>query len=139
MLFLADLEGAAPAGVDEGLFLDRCLLVTDGSPVPGLPAGTTFSDIGFEDLQLNDDRQVVFQASYSGTVSGDGLFMIDCARCDEDVDADGDVDVDDLVVVLLAWGSAGSTTADVNGDGLVDVDDLAAVLTAWGTCPPNGG
>ncbi|MHC5005276.1 MAG: hypothetical protein ACYTJ0_19410 [Planctomycetota bacterium] len=56
------------------------------------------------------------------------------AACPEDVNHDGEVNVDDLIAVILAWGSAGCG-ADVNYDGTVDVDDLLAVILAWGPCP----
>jgi hypothetical protein len=76
----------------------------------------------------------VFQASFAGTVNGDGLFMLQCPWCPEDLDLDGLIDVDDLVAVLLAWGGDGANGTDVDGDGIVGVDDLAAVLLAWGPC-----
>ncbi|MHC5003314.1 MAG: hypothetical protein ACYTJ0_09330, partial [Planctomycetota bacterium] len=54
--------------------------------------------------------------------------------CPADVDGDGEVDVDDLVAVVLAWGTA-DQAADVDGDGFVGVDDLVVVITSWGPCP----
>ena len=50
-----------------------------------------------------------------------------------DLDADGDVDVDDLLAVINAWGACASSecAADINGSGAVDVDDLLMVLNAW--------
>ena len=51
-----------------------------------------------------------------------------------DVNTDGQVDVQDLAAVLLAWGGTGGP-ADTNGDGSVDVQDLAEVLLNWGPCP----
>jgi hypothetical protein len=53
--------------------------------------------------------------------------------CLGDVDGSGAVDVQDLVAVVLAWGSS-DPAADVNGDGTVDVQDLVAVIVAWGPC-----
>lgn len=76
VLYLADIEGAADSSVDEGLFYNGALLVHTGQQVDGLPAGTFFSDIGFEDMYINDNLEVVFQASYTGAMSGDGLFRI---------------------------------------------------------------
>jgi hypothetical protein len=57
--------------------------------------------------------------------------------CPADVDADGAVDVQDLVAVILAWGAcaAGPCPADVNGDSDVDVQDLVLVVLSWGPCP----
>ena len=58
----------------------------------------------------------------------------------EDVNEDGTVDVQDLVVVAQRYGQTGTTPADVNGDGVVNVDDLilvAAVLDADAASAPS--
>ena len=41
--------------------------------------------------------------------------------------------MDDLVAVILAWGTD-DPAADVNDDGTVGVDDLVAVIVGWGEC-----
>jgi hypothetical protein len=55
-----------------------------------------------------------------------------------DVNGDGCVNVDDLLVVIGAWGDCPSgparCPADVTGDGAVDVDDLLAVIGGWTPC-----
>jgi hypothetical protein len=56
------------------------------------------------------------------------------AGCPEDLDCDGQVNVNDLLLLLAAWGET-SGRPDVNGDGIVDVSDLLEVLGAWGPCP----
>jgi hypothetical protein len=57
------------------------------------------------------------------------------AGCPADVSGDQLVDIDDLLMVILAWDQcAGDCPADVNGDGTVDVLDLLEVLLAWGPC-----
>lgn len=52
-----------------------------------------------------------------------------------DVNHDGVVDVDDLVVVITGWGACSpplaACAADVNRDGVVNVDDLVLVLLNW--------
>ena len=51
----------------------------------------------------------------------------------EDVNRDGVVDVNDLVIVAQRYGQTGVNIADVNGDGVVNVDDfilVAAVVDA---------
>ncbi|MHC4908848.1 MAG: hypothetical protein ACYTF9_03910, partial [Planctomycetota bacterium] len=53
--------------------------------------------------------------------------------CPSDVDGSGVVDVQDLVSVIVAWGTS-DAAADVDGDGLVGVQDLVAVIIAWGEC-----
>jgi hypothetical protein len=44
----------------------------------------------------------------------------------------GQVNVDDLLVVINTWGSDGA--GDVTGNGVVNVDDLLAVVNSWGSC-----
>jgi hypothetical protein len=48
----------------------------------------------------------------------------------------GNVDVDDILVVMNGWGLCGTSLcwADVNDDGEVDVDDLLEVIAQWGMC-----
>ena len=48
----------------------------------------------------------------------------------EDVDADGDVDINDLVAVVNNFGSATPGRYDVDGDNDVDDDDIRAVFNA---------
>ena len=138
VVYLADLEGERPPDVDEGIFANGCLLVTDGEQVPGLPAGTFFSDLGFEDVYVSDDRVVVFAAGYTGVVSGDGLFTQPLGQtCRADIDGSGRVGFGDLLAVLTAWGDCpekGACPADVSNDRQVNDADLLAVLSAWGPC-----
>ncbi|MCH2136830.1 MAG: PQQ-binding-like beta-propeller repeat protein [Phycisphaerales bacterium] len=47
-----------------------------------------------------------------------------------DVDGDGIVGVNDLLLVLSQWGTSGPE-ADINDDGIVNVSDVLAVLAAW--------
>jgi hypothetical protein len=71
--------------------------------------------------------------------AGDFAFTLDRLppqRCPADTDGDGTVGVDDLVNVILDWGTATApNNGDVDGSGLVDVDDLLMVITSWGPCP----
>ena len=62
------------------------------------------------------------------------LQLIDGASCAGDVNGDGGVDVDDLVAVILAWGTV-SCDGDANDDGSINVDDLITVIINWGPCP----
>ncbi len=51
-----------------------------------------------------------------------------------DVNLDGAVDVEDLLAVILAWGTcppSAPCAADVNGDGTVSVPDLLDVIVGW--------
>lgn len=49
-----------------------------------------------------------------------------------DTNGDGRVDVDDLIQVIVSWGTDGTTSgADVDGDGLVGAMDAIVVILAW--------
>src|SRR5262245_55521911 len=52
-----------------------------------------------------------------------------------DVDGDGQVNIDDLLAVISAWGECpqppADCPADLNADGTVDVDDLLTVISNW--------
>jgi hypothetical protein len=49
-----------------------------------------------------------------------------------DINGDGNVNVDDLLSVINAWGPCSCCAADVNNSGGVDVDDLLIVINTWG-------
>ena len=55
--------------------------------------------------------------------------------CPADTNNSGVVADEDLVAVLMDWGTDGaSNNGDVNGDGTVDVIDLIAIILSWGPC-----
>ncbi|MGA1225409.1 MAG: dockerin type I domain-containing protein, partial [Phycisphaerales bacterium] len=58
----------------------------------------------------------------------------DECECSGDLNGDSLVNVDDILIVILAWGDVGGSAGDANGDGLVDALDLALVITAFGGC-----
>ena len=51
-----------------------------------------------------------------------------------DLDGDCDVDVQDLLCLLAAWGPCEGCPEDLNGDGSANVPDLLELLAAWGPC-----
>ena len=64
---------------------------------------------------------------------GDNVFADECGDdCIGDVTGDGQVGVDDVLLVLSDFGGAGAGDAD--GDGVVDVNDILLVIGAWGAC-----
>ena len=110
-------------------FLDGELIFTDlyGGGGTGHFIGLVGTGSRFDRIELNDPR-------------GDGGVFIDNlhfgAAAPADVNADGFVDVDDLITIILAWGGCPplpeGCPADTNLDGVVDVDDLIEVLQRWG-------
>jgi hypothetical protein len=58
--------------------------------------------------------------------------------CGQDAQGDGEVSVNDLLVVMNLWGECPAVpapcAADFNLDDVVDVDDLLAVINNWGPC-----
>ena len=42
--------------------------------------------------------------------------------------------VDEILAVIAAW-DTDNADADVNDDGIVDTNDILLVLSAWGPCP----
>jgi hypothetical protein len=56
------------------------------------------------------------------------------ASCPPDIDGNGVVNVDDLLLVLLTWGTD-DPLGDINGDDTVDVNDMLAVILGYGACP----
>jgi hypothetical protein len=62
------------------------------------------------------------------------FFNCEPPACPADIDGNGAVDVEDLVTVLLAWGTTGMDPADVNHDNVVNVEDLVIIIVAWGPC-----
>ena len=57
----------------------------------------------------------------------------DVCNCDSDLNADGSVTVNDLLIVIAQWSTEGPL-GDVDGDREVGVDDLLLVLQSWGSC-----
>ncbi len=78
-----------------------------------------------------DDRDGSDRA-YAQNITEDGT--LGETGCIADITEDGVVGVNDLLVLIAAWGTADSP-ADINGDGLVAAEDLLLVLAGWGPCP----
>jgi hypothetical protein len=64
----------------------------------------------------------------------DGFEECTKTPCAGDLNGNANVDVDDLLAVINAWGAGVGSIADINGSGLVDVDDLLVVINTWGPC-----
>jgi len=63
----------------------------------------------------------------------DGNEIPDDCECLADVNTDGNVNVNDILILIGNWGSS-SNIGDINFDGIVDVSDLLYVIGNWGAC-----
>jgi len=123
---------------------------------PGtIVAGVCTTEVGDADVEpsflydVNDDGVIVGRADFSGLPGGGAVeeemhlvLLVPRGGCRQDgwsdfpdVDRDGDVDLQDLLAVLNAYGDACVPCewcpADVNDDDVVDFDDMLEVLNLW--------
>ncbi|MAV55582.1 MAG: hypothetical protein CMJ28_06465 [Phycisphaerae bacterium] len=89
----------------------------------GLAAGTYWVQVVREDPLPTDPASWPFAVAWMHPES-DPQFE------PADINQDGAVDFQDLLLLLGAYDSAGGAE-DVNGDGFVDFQDLVALLSAW--------
>jgi hypothetical protein len=74
------------------------------------------------------------QAGQRALAKVEDLFDAGAPACPADLDGSGNVNAQDLAVLLGAWGTA-NAQADLDGSGNVNAQDLAVLLGAWGVCP----
>ena len=72
---------------------------------------------------------------FSTTLDGDGSFLDDCPYGRGDLNADGRIDAEDLVILVGLWGATGAEIGDLTGDGTIDGVDLSKLLAAWSPAP----
>lgn len=105
-------------------------IALDGLNVGGCIVHVTSGGYG------NDCGEVWLEGDVYKLSIGGQEHTVDCFTWDDtttpgDVDGDGDVDLDDLLAMIAAWGT-NDPAADVNGDGTVDVNDLMILLASFG-------
>ena len=109
---------------------DVCLskVIAGACCVSGTCVDTTFAEcIGLGGVYQGDNTTC--DGGVTCTIFGPG-------DCREDFNADGRVDIDDLLAILGDWGSCPKEACpcDLNRDETVDVNDLLRVVSAWGEC-----
>tara|TARA_B100001059_G_scaffold57635_2_gene52945 strand:- start:2804 stop:4498 length:1695 start_codon:yes stop_codon:yes gene_type:complete len=92
-------------------------------------------DESLEDCNGNSILDVV-EIIQDPSVDQDSDGSLDvCERCPGDIDDSGAVEVNDVLLMLSAWGTCGPPCpADLDEDGEVEVDDILALLSYWGDC-----
>ncbi|MHC5001882.1 MAG: hypothetical protein ACYTJ0_02050 [Planctomycetota bacterium] len=117
----AGANAALPA---DGPDVDEDGDTTEPSPLDAIGAARWHDDLGSPDTGVGAPPLVDL-----------GACEFQLRTCTADIDGSGAVDVDDLLAVILDWGTDGSGHGgDVDHSGLVDSDDLAAVILEWGPC-----
>ena len=93
---------------------------------------------GLGDATVIDELRITWSRGYVTVlenVAVDQKITIEAPAL-ADLNANGAVDVPDLIKVILSWGPvddpAEDLVADVNNDGVVGVQDLTAVILNWG-------
>ncbi len=126
---LGETIAATPAGTLITTFVFGALVPTASTPIDilataGSPACQT---IVFDGTVPNED--------VTGTLTGATAFVTPATFCPEDLNCDGIVGINDLLILLPAWGTNPNHPADLNHDGVVGINDLLILLPAWGPCP----
>ena len=98
----------------------------DGPGCPGYSSLLTTTVVGGQDYLLR-------VGGWNGGQAGTGWISINCEPypLDGDLNDDGEINIDDLLILLGAYGT--SDAGDVDGDGDTDIEDLLAFLSLWGT------
>ena len=141
LVLLAGSTDEPDADFDSALVLmgDR-LLVREGDAVDVNGDGLPVEDVFIRTIDANSafissgDGHVYFTGSLrngAGTMVGDAIMRLPLLGTPGDINADGLVDIDDLLLLLGAWGPCLGCPEDVNGDDVVDVNDLLIVLANW--------
>ncbi|MEE2907254.1 MAG: proprotein convertase P-domain-containing protein [Planctomycetota bacterium] len=63
----------------------------------------------------------------------DGNGIPDECECPGDVTGEGVIDIEDILLVIGAFGQTGGI-ADIDGSGIVDIADILIVIEGWGNC-----
>lgn len=81
-------------------------------------------------LQVIDVYGNITRREY--TLTADDTLVVENIENPADVNGDGVVNIQDLVLVASSFGQTAQSKADVNGDGVVNIQDLVLVAAAFG-------
>ena len=105
-----------------GGIVDVSTAVSDKSRLAGALTTSGMTVLAWADTRGDGDL-------YAQNVNPDG--SLGSVSVPGDIDGDGVVGIDDLLVLLGAWGPCPGCPADVDGDGVVGIDDLLTLLGNW--------
>ena len=115
-------------------------------------AASIYNTVHLWDVATNDIKAIfkghvddVYSVSFSpdgstlASGSGDGTVLLweigVPKQLKEDINGDGVVNIQDLVLIAAQFGQTGENKADVNYDGFVNIQDLVLVAAAFGDAP----
>ena len=130
----------APYDFDAGSWTGSAYVfdVNTGQQLCKLIADDAATDDRFGDSVSVSGDIIVVGASGNddaGWDSGSAYVFQPSGPCPADLNGDGKVNIDDLFLVLGAWGVCDDCPEDLNDDGKVNIDDLFVILGDWGPCP----
>ena len=86
-------------------------------------------------VSYSPDGNTIASASWDGTALLWDIPSIPTQQVKGDVNGDGVVNIQDLVLVAGRFGQTGQNDADINGDGVVNILDLVLVAGAFANVP----
>lgn len=118
------------------------LVSLNGNPgVPYFSAGNVFCDSNVDNVEQlyitnlqpgNYTLQVSRGDAIVGNWDAAVAWLFPNPSLIGDLNDDGVINIDDLLLVINFWGTCSGCSADANGDGLVNIDDLLLVINGWG-------
>ncbi|MDZ4753844.1 MAG: dockerin type I repeat-containing protein [Phycisphaerae bacterium] len=112
---------------DQDVVARKGVTQVDGMTLTTIAGSTATSGITKGFSISPNGKHVIFRGILNQTIEGAFLATFD-DDASPDLNGDGNVDAEDLAILLGAWETVG---ADLNGDGTTDAADLAILLGAW--------
>lgn len=108
-----------------------------GAPAASQVPGAVYVVAGLFGIDCNDNGEPDACDIFNGKSSDENNNGIpdECDSIPGDIDGDGTVGVNDLLILLSSWGPCGDCddcSADLNGDCVIGVSDLLILLANWG-------
>ncbi len=86
-------------------------------------------------FRIDPDNGAILETVQIQVLPGQSLFSgLVFVPCVGDVDGDGEVGIQDFLILLGSWGDNPGHPADFDGDGFVGIADFLSLLGAWGPC-----